>query len=149
MAVAHLFPPFTCFFVSRRATVSPLIAQDLSKAASVDVDDMLRFFIAQIVLDKTKPIEDIMPETKEYLEKIREVVKPIVLYGYYALYMDVVYPLLQNIVSLAARHGALTLSSGGSTMSGFMGFSTQYTTIWGRVLAPSGGRTLCMSYNFF
>ena len=58
--------------------VSPLIAQDLSKAASVEVDDMLRFFIAQIVLDKTKPIKDMMPETKEYLEQIREVVKPIV-----------------------------------------------------------------------
>ena len=55
-----------------------VIAQDLSKAASVDVDDMLRFFIAQIVLDKTKPIKDIMPETKEYLGKIRKVVKPIV-----------------------------------------------------------------------
>ena len=39
---------------------------------------MMRFFIAQIVLDKTKPIKDIMPETREYLEKIREVVKPIV-----------------------------------------------------------------------
>ena len=39
---------------------------------------MLRFFIAQIVLDKTKPIKDIMPGTKGYLEKIRKVVKPIV-----------------------------------------------------------------------
>jgi antitoxin component of RelBE/YafQ-DinJ toxin-antitoxin module len=44
----------------------------------VEVDDMLRFFVAQIVLDKTKPIKDMMPETKEYLEQIREVVKPIV-----------------------------------------------------------------------
>ncbi len=72
------FPPFPCFFVSRRAVVSPLIAQDLSKATSVEVDDMLRFFVAQIVLDKTKPIKDMMPEMKEYLEQIREVVKPIV-----------------------------------------------------------------------
>jgi antitoxin component of RelBE/YafQ-DinJ toxin-antitoxin module len=75
---SSLSPPFPCFFVSRCATVSPLIAQDLSKAASVEVDDMLRFFVAQIVLDKTKPIKDMMPETKEYLEQIREVVKPIV-----------------------------------------------------------------------
>jgi len=37
---------------------------------------MLRFFVAQIVLDKTKPIKDVMPE--KYLEQIREVVKPIV-----------------------------------------------------------------------
>jgi hypothetical protein len=35
---------------------------------------MLLFFVAQIVLDKTKPIKDM----KEYLEQIREVVKPIV-----------------------------------------------------------------------
>ena len=39
---------------------------------------MLRFFVAQIVLDKTKHIKDMMPEMKEYLEQIREVVKPIV-----------------------------------------------------------------------
>ena len=58
--------------------VSPLIAQDLSKAASVEVDDMLQFFVAQIILDKTKPIKHMMPKTKEYLEQIREVVKPIV-----------------------------------------------------------------------
>ena len=78
-AVAHLFPPpFPGFFVSRRDAVSHLIAQDLSKAASVEVDDMLRFFVAQIVLDKTKPIKDMMPEMREYLEQIREVVKPIV-----------------------------------------------------------------------
>jgi hypothetical protein len=77
-AVAHLFPPFPCFFVSRRAAVSPLIAQDLSKAASVKVEDMLRFFVAQIVLDITEPIRDSMPEMNEYLKQIREVVKPIV-----------------------------------------------------------------------
>jgi hypothetical protein len=77
-AVAHLSPPFPYFFVSRRDAVSPLIAQHLSKAASVEVDDMLRFFVAQIVLDKTKPIKDVMPEMGKYLEQIREVVKPIV-----------------------------------------------------------------------
>jgi hypothetical protein len=75
-SVAHLSPPLPCFFVSRRDVVSPLIAQD--KAASVKVDDMLRFFVAQIVLDKTKPIKDMMPEMGKYLEQIREVVKPIV-----------------------------------------------------------------------
>jgi hypothetical protein len=74
-AVAHLFP---CFFVSRRDAVSPFIFQDLSKATSVEVDVMLRFFVAQIVLDKTKLIKDRMPEMKEYLEEIRKVVKPIV-----------------------------------------------------------------------
>jgi hypothetical protein len=74
-AVAHLFP---CFFVSRRDAVSPLILQDLSKAKSVEVDVMLQFFVAQIVLDKKEPIKDMMPEMKEYLEQIREVVKPIV-----------------------------------------------------------------------
>ena len=50
----------------------------MSKAASVEVDEMLRFFVAQIVLDKTKPIKDMMPGTKEYLEQIRKVVKTIV-----------------------------------------------------------------------
>lgn len=39
---------------------------------------MLRFFVAQILLDKTKPIKDRMPEMKQYLEQIREAVKPIV-----------------------------------------------------------------------
>ena len=39
---------------------------------------MLRFFVAQIVLDKTKPIKDMMPEMEEYLEQIRKVVKTIV-----------------------------------------------------------------------
>jgi hypothetical protein len=68
--------PFPCFFVSRRDVVSPLIAQD--KVASVEVDDILRFFVAQIVLDKTRPIKDMMPEMGKYLEQIREVVKPIV-----------------------------------------------------------------------
>jgi hypothetical protein len=67
--------PFPCFFVSRRDAVSPFIFQDLSKAASVEVDVMLRFFVAQIVLDKKKPIKDMMPEMKEYLKNIREVVK--------------------------------------------------------------------------
>ena len=74
-AVAHLF---TCFFVSRRDAVSPFIAQDLSKAASAKVDDMLRFFVAQIVLDKTKPIKDMMPDMERYIKQIQEVVKPIV-----------------------------------------------------------------------
>ena len=73
-AAAHLFH---CFVISRHAAVFPLIANDLSKAASVEVDDMLRFFVTQIVLDKTNPIKDMMPEMKEYLEQIREVVKPI------------------------------------------------------------------------
>jgi hypothetical protein len=74
-AVAHLFP---CFFVSRRDAVSPFILQDLSKAASVEVDVMLQFFVAQIVLDQKKPIKDMMPKMKEYLKNIREVVEPIV-----------------------------------------------------------------------
>ena len=58
--------------------VSPLIAKDLSKATSVEVDDMLRFFVAQIVLDKTKPVKAMVPEMDVYLEQIREVVKPFV-----------------------------------------------------------------------
>lgn len=70
--------PFPCFFLSRRTAVSPLIAKDLSKAASVEFDNMLQFFVAQIVLDKTKPFKDMMPEMNEYLKQIREAVKPIV-----------------------------------------------------------------------
>ena len=42
------------------------------------VDDLLRFFVAQIVLDKTKPIKDMMPDMEGYIKQIREVVKPIV-----------------------------------------------------------------------
>lgn len=73
-----LTPLFPCFFVSRRAMVAPLIAKDLSKAVSVEFDHMLQFFVAQIVLDKTKPVNDRMPEMNKYLKQIQEAIKPIV-----------------------------------------------------------------------
>ena len=39
---------------------------------------MLGYFVAQIALNKTKTIKDMMPKMKKHLDDIRQVVKPIV-----------------------------------------------------------------------